>query len=344
MPLSNCCCGGCGCSVCQPANVIYRSQCTDPGSVVSLNHISGLDAQFCNKRLLPGEGGFLFAEQNSSGSWIIKFSPSPTIILGDQIAVLNQTFGKLVVNGSDNIQRQLTGPSTAGLTLTTNASGDLIFTTFPTQNTPDPLTVNTINAANFTLGSGTFTGTPVFTGLATTAIVSVVGLDAAGNLVKGTPATSLPQGCMFFEAPTSPSAATPNAGATAGSALVIGNLLFDSTLPAVPGGALISATNSQTLTVLTAGWYSFEWCGQVQYTNPTTGNPAIILLINAAPVNNGDSRPSAALLNSVRNVELTGFHMRHMAAGDTIQLQLASTSGTNLAVYEVRLNAVRYGA
>lgn len=326
--------------MCQPANVIYRSQCTDPGSVVSLHHLSGLDAQFCPKRLLPGDGGFLFAEQNSSGSWVIKFSPSPTIILGDQVAVLNQTFGKLVVNGSDNIQRQLTGPSTAGLTLMTNASGDLIFTTFPTQNTPDPLTVNTINAANFTFGSGTFTGTPIFTGLATSTIVSTVGLDATGNLVKGNPLTAFIQDVTFFESPTSPSPTTPNAAVTAGGMLTIGNEISSSTT----SGALISATNSQTLTVVQAGYYLFHWGGQVVMGANSAGTPAINLLLNGLNVNTGNSRPLVGG-GPIRGAQaLIGFDGRRLPAGTTIQLQLNSGSGANLATYEVRLQATRIGA
>ncbi len=333
----------CGQSPCQPANVIYRALCTDPGSVAALAHLSGLDSQFCEKRLLPGTGGYLVAQQNSSGTWQIAFSSAPTVAVGDITAVINQTFGKFVVNGSDNIQRQLTGPATAGLILTTNAAGDLIFTTFPVQTVPDPLVVNTITAANFTFGAGTFTGVPVFSGLSTGALVSSLGLNASNQLVKGDPSTTGVQGCMFFESPTSPSAATPNSGVVAGGLLTIGNLLADSVLPAVPGGALFSATNSQTLQCVTAGWYEIIYVGGIVMPANNSGSPSMQLLVNGVIVSNGSSR--AGLAGPIRGeVSVCGIFQRRFAAGDTVQLQLASGSGANLATYEVRLTAKRTGS
>jgi hypothetical protein len=301
-----------------------------------------LDPHFCRRRLIPGTGGYVVIRQNASGNWIVESTTTPTVVLDNVTAVTGQTFGRLLVQGSDNIMRTLTGPAGASLVMQTNAQGQVIFAAIPAATVPDPLSVTTFSAVNFTLGNGTITGTTTYTGLATGALAFTLGLDANGAMIKGTPATSVTACCMFFEAPTSPSATTPNSGVVAGGLLTIGNLIFDSTQPVVPGGAILSATNSQTLSVVQAGVFEFKWFGQVQYTQPTTGNPAISLLINGVDVNDGNSRPSGVILNSVRNVSLAGGHMRRMSAGDTVQCQLAPTSGANLSVYEVRLLAVRY--
>jgi len=207
---------------------------------------------------------------------------------------------------------------------------------------PDPLTVTTINATNANFAALNVTGLPVFSGLATGTITQNIGLNASNQLIIGSAATTGVNTTMFFESPSSPNAATPNAGATAGSLLVIGNLIYDSVSPVVPGGALWTATNSQTLTCVTAGTYLVNFEGQVTYDSGSSGNPAILLLVNGITVSNGPSRPSG-VTTTLRAANISGTYSRRFVAGDTITLQLGSGSGTNTNVYEARVNLTRTG-
>ncbi len=343
MPIStSCSCGGCGCSQCDPANVIYQSPCPDPGAATALRHLLGLDQEFCKRRLLPGTGGYLVARQTPNG-WLIGFSTTPVVALEEFLAVQGVAFGQVLVQQSDSVMRAMNPPVTANLVLGTNAAGQAMWIPIPAATVPDPLTVADLTVTNLaTLNNVIITGGLSFTGLGAGALVSVLGLDAGGNLITGTPATTGTQVAAFFESPTSPSAVTPNSGATAGSALTIGNLLFDSV--GTPGGALFTATNSQTLTCLVAGVYTVDFGGQVTYTGGSSGQPSIILLVNGVPVNNGNGRSDAALTSTLRVANLWGQNMRRFAVGDTVQLQLGASSGSNTHVYEARVNFSRTGA
>lgn len=306
-------------------------------------HLMVLDNQFCKRRLLPGAGGYLVATQTGSGTWFYTFTTQPQIDLSTYQAITGQIIPNLVIQGADNIMRELLGPASANLILMTNALGQLIFTTLPTATVPDPLTVADLTVTNsFNLTSGTISGTPTFTGLGTGTLSFFVGLDGSGNLIKGTPASTGVQCAGFFESPTSPSAATPNAGVVAGGILIIGNLLFDSV-----GGTsatLFGVTNSQTLTCLTAGVYNVDFGGQVTWDSGSQGRPAIMLLVNGVIVNNGNARPDGAITTTQRAANLWCSNLRRFAVGDTIQLQLASTASTNVSVYEARVNVTRYNA
>jgi hypothetical protein len=342
-------CGTCSCNpccgqgACDPANVIHQGTCTDPGTATVLRHLLGLDQQFCKRRLIPaGSGGFLVARQTPNG-WDIKFSTAPTVALEAFLAVQGVAFGQVLVQQSDSVMRAMNPPVTANLVLGTNAAGQAMWIPIPAATVPDPLTVADLTVTNLaTINNLAVTGTPVFSGLGTGALVSFLGLDAANNVIKGTPATTGTQVASFFEAPTSPSATTPNSGATAGNLLTIGNLLFDSVGTA--GGSLFTATNSQTLTCLTAGVYIVDFGGQVTWTGGSSGQAAIQLLVNGVVVNNGNARPDATITSILRNANLWGQNMRRFVVGDTVQLQLGATSGTNTQVYEARVNFTRTGA
>lgn len=300
-----------------------------------------LDNQFCNRRLLPGTGGYLVAQQTGSGTWLYTFTTQPQIDLSTYQAIQGQIIPNLVIQGADNIMRELLGPASANLILMTNALGQLIFTPIPTATVPDPLTVADLTVTNsFNLTSGTISGTPIFTGLGTGTLSFFVGLDGTGNLIKGTPASTGVQSVMFFEAPTSPSAATPNAPTVAGGFLTIGNEINSSTT----AGALISVTNSQTLTVVTAGYYTIHWEAQVTINGSTNATPSIQLLVNGVVVSNGNTR--AGVRAQQLGVPISSMYGRQLAAGDTLQLQFASTSGGGSAIniYEVRIVATRIGA
>lgn len=342
MPCCTCNSNPCCCqSPCAPANVIYEGTCPDPGTLTQLRHLLGLDSQMCERRLLPGDYGLLVARQTPNGT-LIYFTPAPVVNLEEFTAVQGAAFGQVVVQQSDSVMRAMNGPAVANLVLGTNAAGQALWIPIPAATVPDPLTVADLTVTNLaTLNNVTVTGTPVMSGLGSGALVSFLGLDASNNVIKGTPATTGTQVASFFEAPTSPSAATPNSAATAGSMLTIGNLIFDSV--GTPGGALFTATNSQTLTCLVAGVYTVDFGGEVTYTGGSSGQPAILLLVNGIVVNNGNGRSDAALTSTLRVANLWGQNMRRFSAGDTVQLQLGASSGTNTHVYEARVNFTRTG-
>lgn len=293
----------------------------------------------CVRRLLPGVGGFLVARQTGSGTWLIAFTNQPVVDLATYQAIAGTVIPNLVVQGSDNILRELLGPAAANLILLTNAAGQLIFAPVPTATVPDPLTVTDLTVNNVaTLNDVTIAGGVNFSGLGTGTLSFFLGVDAGGNLIQGTPATTGVQSCMFYEAASSPAATFPNQAVTAGNPLTIGNLLYDSV--GTVGGALITATNSQTLTVLTAGNYDLDWCGQVEGSG---GSPSINLMINGINVNRGNATFGGPVVTTGRSANLTGFEARRLTVGTTIQLQLGSQSGASIATYEVRLRAKRNG-
>lgn len=343
-------CGICGCNpccghgACDPANVIYQSTCADPGSLTVLRHILGLDQNLCVRRLIPsGSGGYFVARQTPNG-WAMGFSTTPVVALEEFLAVQGVAFGQVLVLQSDSVMRAMNAPAVANLVLGTNAAGQAMWIPIPASTVPDPLTVGTLTVtgtANF--NDVNIVGTTTMTGAATGTLATFLGLNAANEIIKGTLATSTPQAVMFFESPTSPNGATPNKAAVAGSALVIGNEINSS----VAAGTLIAVINSQTLQVVEPGYYTIDYSGYVAYASTTVGgNPGILLLVNGVNVNNGNTRPDAAVTKLIRGMAITGFASRRFIAGDTLQLQLASSTGAapNPETYEVRLRATRLGA
>ena len=339
-------CGACNCnpcccsSPCAPANTIYEGTCSDPGSLTSLKHLLGLDQQFCERRLIPsGSGGYLVARQTPNG-WAIGFSTTPTVALEEFLAVQGVAFGQVLVQQSDNVMRAMNGPAVANLVLGTNAAGQAMWIPIPAATVPDPLTVadlNVTNVANF--NDVNIAGTTTMTGAATGTLTNILGLNATNEVIKGTIATTTPQSVTFFEAPTSPSATTPNSGVTAGGLLTIGNEVSSS----LAAGALIGVTNSQTLAVVQAGYYLIDYCAGVVSNANAAMTPSVQLLINGVIVNNGNSRAGPAGTPNRTALTCTGIDGRRMVAGTTIQLQMASGSGSNISVYEARIRFTRIG-
>lgn len=329
----------CGTSPCQPASVIFECPCTDPGTLDIGAHLSVLNNQFCARRLTNAPG-FLVAQQNANGTFQLIWTEEPAVDLDQYQIVQSQEYGNLIGVNADGVWRELLGPATANLFPRTNAAGNLIFDTLPAATIPDPLTLTTINVTNLNAADLVVSSDVTLSGLVAGTVVAQIGLNASNQLVIGVSTVTGAQSCMFFEAPTSPSPTTPNSGVTPGSLLTIGNLIYDSVLPAVAGGALITATNSQTLSVVTAGSYCFDWGGEVTGSN---GSPSINLLINGINVNNGNGSANATQVTSGRVANLDGTHSMRLAAGTTIQLQLGSQSGAGVKTYDVRLRAIRTG-
>jgi len=330
-----CGCGGGGCAVCSPANVIYSRVCTDPGVINVGANLLVSDSNFCNRRLAPSEG-FVVINLTPNG-YQVSSTDEPNVNLSTFAVASGAAIGNILVRNTDGIIRTLAPAAVANLILMTNAAGQFVLSALPPFSVPDPLSVTTLNATTATFGSLTVTGpTAKFTGLVTGTIASTVGLDASGNLVLGTPAATGVQGAMFFESPTSPSALTPNSGATSGSLLVIGNQLYDS------GASLVGIVTTQTLKILVKGKYRIDFCAQVTWSGGSSGRPAINLLVNGVNVNTGDARGDTSITTTQRAANISGFEYRDLEINDTIQLQLAASSGINTHVYEARVGFQKY--
>ena len=269
--------------------------------------------------------------------------------LSNFTAVQSQTFGQLLVQGSDDIMRTLTGPAVANLYPRTNAAGQITFETLPTATVPDPLVVNNLTVVtNAKVADLQITGTATATGLATGTLTNIVGLNSSNELIKGTIAVTGSQCAMFFENPTSPGIATPNLNITAGQPCTIGNLLFDSAWPngVVGAGVLITATNIQTLTVLTAGTYVIDFGALTIRNGQTTANFGVQLSINGIVVNNGNNSTVATNLQNVTHNfnPQWGQEMRRLVAGDVIQIIAMPANPGNTFIFAVRCNFTRLGA
>ena len=335
----------CSCSPCQPANTVYQGTCTDPGTSTSLRHVLGLDSQFCNTRLLPGDGGYLVARATGSGGWLINFTTEPVVALSNITAAQSTVFGQFIVQGSDNIMRTLTGPAIANLYPRTNAAGQITFEVLPNATVPDPLTVGvanvitTLNAADVNI-----TGTLIATGLATNTLVNILGIDANNHVIKGTLAVTGSQCASWFESAISPSIwPFPNQDTNSGVNLIIGNCLFDSSTAGGTTPTLFTADNVQTIRCQVAGTYVIDFGAQVLKNNDTPNDnmkAGITLTINGTAVNTGNNTNN---WGNVHNKNVWGQEMRRLAQNDLIRLTLTSDNQHNI-VQQARVNFTRLGA
>jgi len=326
--MSNCSCGGCGCSVCSPANVVYQTPCTDPGVINVGASLPVLDSNNCTRRLAPSPG-FVVVNNTPNGVQISS-TDEPNVDLSTFGVVSGSAIGNILVRNADGIIRMLLPGAVANLILMTNALGNFVLQPIPPATIPDPLSVNVANITTLTVANETITGGLKFTGLVVGTVANTIGLDAGGNVVIGAPAATGVACAMFYESASSPGAGTPNGSATAGSFLIIGNQLYDS------GANLIGVVNNSTLKVLVAGKYKIDFYGQVAYTSGGTGTPALDLNINSIIVNTGNARGGISSTTD-RTAFCAGCEVRDLAVNDTIQLQLDATAGTHTHVYEARL-------
>jgi hypothetical protein len=335
----SCNCGssyGNSCPNCYPSSRLYNCPCEVPDLVESGSHLGILDGQFCPYRL-ENQAGLLVNRENGSGGFEITFSTAPVADLDVFTWTAQQEFGNLVAINADGAMRQLQGPATPNLFPRTNANGDLIFDTLPAATIPDPLTISTLNATTVNAGALNATGAVALSGLATGTIANTVGLDGSGNLVKGGSSTGL-QSSMFYEAPTSPSAATPNASALAGDNMIIGNQLYDS------GGSIVGVVDGQTLKVLVAGKYRVDWGGFISFRGKKLG-AALNLVINGITVNSGNCPSNiVGTETEVRTFNVAGFEFRDLAVNDLIRIQLVggNYADTNSGVYSVRMGFTKF--
>lgn len=327
----------CCCDTAVPANIVYRGQCTDPGTI-SARYLYGLDYQFCPGRL-PSATGLLNSIQNGSGNYSLAFSDTPKLNPETVTAAENITFGNFFVLGSDNRMRQLEAPNTPSLFLQTNASGEVIFGAAPAATVPDPLNVNDLTVANqATIENLEVNGTVEVNNLSAGTAVSLIGLNASNQFITQT----LSQGLsisMFFESPTSPGSGTPpNKSKTSGQYLVIGNRLFDS------GQDNIAVSTSEALTVQDAGNYLIYWQAQFRAGGAATAKFGVWLEVNGTVVNLGNGRTDSEVtgvdVNNGDMMALSGMDVRTYAANDVIKLLLNETA-SNSETFEVRLIAVR---
>src|SRR5690349_24554292 len=91
----------CCCDTAVPANIVYRGECTDPGTINSARYLIGADYKFCYGRI-SNNTGLLYAQQNGSGNFQIGFSDTPKLNPETVTATENITFGNFFVLGSDS--------------------------------------------------------------------------------------------------------------------------------------------------------------------------------------------------------------------------------------------------
>jgi len=328
----------CCCDLAVPANIVYQGECTDPGTLPSFRFLAGYDYKFCVGRLETGTG-LLNSITNGSGNAQIAFSDTPKLNPETVTGALNTAFGNFFVLGSDNRMRQLEAPDTAGLFLQTNATSEVVFGAAPAATVPDPLNVNDLTVANSaTIQDLEVNGNLEVNNLATGTAVNLLALDATNQVIL----QSLSQGLsisMFFESPTSPSAASPNKDKNSGDYLILGNRLFDS------GSDNISVTTSESLTFNDAGNYLILWQAQCRLGGGTPAAIGAWLEINGTVINYGTGRtdnPPVSYANATDGAmfQLTGMDVRAYAANDVMKLLLNSSTG-NAQTFEVRLIAVR---
>lgn len=338
MSLSSCGCGGCGCNVCQPANTIYRGTCVDPGTIDFGSYLAVFDPSFCGYRLAAGEG-IVQSRENGSGNFQITITESPQVDIPTAQAVAGVAIPNLMVINQNDAWLELLAPASANLFLTTNAAGQLLFTTLPAATVPDPLTIGTINVTTAaTIAALTLTGAMTASGIASGTPTTILGLDGSNNVVKQTVATAAVQTAMFFESPTMPNASSPNEMKVAGENLIIGNQIYDS------GGTILTVTDSVTLTVAQAGKYTIEWGGTLRNIGGSNWFTGMLLVINGILVSNGNTQTKFTVANAQNTVTAAGVYSRTLAVGDTIRLQLFSGATANARTYEVFLNATRLSA
>lgn len=305
---------GC-CPTCQPANVITRGPCTDPGVLVNPPYLGVYDYKFCRGRLETNPG-FLVSRINGSGNASIEFTEIPQVELSEIQAAENTAFGQLIVMGSDFRWRALEPPASAGLFLQSNGSGDVIFGAGPAAVVPDPLVVNDLNVAvSATVEDLVTNGTVTHNNLASGTVASILGLNASNQLVTQSLATSLAFS-MFYESPQSPSPSTPNLLITPGSNLIIGNRLYDS------GSNIASVATSQTVQINTSGKYLVLWCASVRL--PGSGRAMVSLVINGLVVNNGNGSvdPVVSAVGDACIGPFFGANAQDLEAGQVLSLRL----------------------
>jgi hypothetical protein len=323
----------CCCSTCQPANVIYRGECQDPGSFTNLRYVSGLDYKFCPGRL-ANSGGILNAIQLGSGNWNISFQNTPKLDPEVVTAAENVTFGNLFVLGSDNRMRQLEVPASAGLFMQTNASGNLVLGAAPAATVPDPLVINDLTVTNeATIEDLTTNGVVTLNNTPSGTVANLLGLNASNILVTQALAAGV-AACMFYESNFSPSASSPNRDKNNGEFLIIGNRIFDS------GASLINVTTSESVTVAVAGLYAIWFGAAVRMQANSRG--LVALFINSIEVNDGFGRADAAMtaIGDAQLAPMNGFEMRRLAVGDVLQLQLQASSA-DPQTFNARLGAIK---
>lgn len=325
---------GC-CPTCQPANVISRGECQDPGVMTYGSFLSVRDYRFCNGRL-ANAAGLLVNEVNASGNSRITFSSTPKIQLGEVTAAEDTAFGQLLVMGSDYRWRALDTSAVPSLFMQTNGAGDLVLGPGPAAVVPDPLAINNLSVAVAAEIEDLETnGTVTMNNVASGTPVNLLGLNASNVLVTQNIASSI-AASMFYEEPTSPSANAPNSAASNGSYLVIGNRLYDS------GANLITVTTNQALTVQVAGKYVlfFEGLCLMQANSKSS----ISLEINGVIVNTGNGRTDGQIQSSGGQTRqftpLCGLEVRNLAVNDVIKLQL-SISGI-VQTFNVRFAALKF--
>jgi hypothetical protein len=295
--------------------------CVDPGLETTGKHLMVLDSQFCQRRL-QNATGLLWAGPNG-----FTFSNNPLVQLGALEVSEGDKFGSLVIVRANGLLQQVTPVDGVDGVLKSDGSGRLSFEDISSSFTiPDPLTVTTLNATTVNATNTNVSGTPIFTGLNTDTIVSVVGLNGFNQLVKGQ--TQSASVAYYFENDTLTGAGTPNYNLVSQTdTCFIGNEISDP-------DSIASVQDSKTIRIDKAGDYIIDWRGtftgySANLDAPITNKfePGIWLEVNGAITNYGIK---SIYQDSQKGGGVGGTHYAvSLAAGSLLRLR--NNGSLNLA-------------
>lgn len=319
---------------CDPCVTTTTTACIgeDPGMETQLKYIGGYDNQFRARRL-QNAAGVLTASLDGSGNYTLGFTNAPAIAYSTFAVGLNTPFsGILAALGANSVTMKV-APNAEGF-LRGNADGTFTLVTLPAATVPDPLTVTNLFATTFTVDDLTTNGVVMFNNLLDDTIVSVLGLNAAGELVTTNAGTSGGVGgvsiAKYLETPAEPSLnPSPNQLKTNGDQLIVGNEVFDP-------DSIASVLDTERIRIDKAGTYRVDWGLNITpyFRVGSTGWPdpipqpffhQALLRKNGAAVSYGNQFKLYA--DHKTGGTLTGSYMDTFAVADTLAIWFLSNNG-----------------
>lgn len=336
-------CTYCGCEpCCSPVNCaeLSRCACSDPGSVEFGRYASVLDYRLCAKRL-ANVAGILVNQIDGSGNGYIRFTSSPCVVLPELEIADGVGFGSIMASLGDLGCWQSLVPTAGSTGYLQAIGGEWKLTAVPTATIPSNLPVTNLTVTDTaTIVNLLVTGSFCFPAVGVGTIATVVGLNAAGCLVKQTGTGSILNlsFALYYENPTETSVATPNnAIANAGYA-IIGNEIFDN-------NSIAQVQSTQSVEILVAGKYMIFWSG-FYGDPPTVRDAGLNLEINGGTPIPGFGPGRIRSLASGERVTFTafGFTIRQLAVNDVLKLQCQSSVATSNPLRQVKLMLLNFAS
>lgn len=336
MACSSCSCDPCNCS--QPANC-QQCECPDPGSISPARHLSVLDYKLCDKRL-TNTAGVLVNNITGSGAGNIQWTNSPCVLVPSVEISEGMAFANILAALGDLGCWSRLVPAGSADGYLKASSGQWVIQDVPTANIPDPLNVANLSVTTLaTIAALNVTGTLCAPGTASGTIVSVLGLDTNGCIVKSSGgSTSVGVSlAMYYENTEETAAATPNSTIGNGAYAQIGNEIFDS-------DSIAAVQSVDTIKIVMAGKYFVLW-GAYYDTPSSPRDVNLNLEINGATPSIPGFGPGRLTDSSPQvRYPVNGFTIRTLAANDTLKLKCESSVATNNPLKKVKMLLVRFSS